>query len=131
MPKVNNRPRGENSPNPVTLAAANDRPPRHKQINFMVMQFLFASAKDLFGAIKRFMFIFYKVFVCEELVEPLTSSLHHRRDASKQGCQMAHFQTKTTNLGKFLRALKRKMLVYVMVIWSILRPFGIFCRHLV
>jgi hypothetical protein len=81
MPKVNNRPIGENSPNPVTLAAANDRPPRHKQINFMVMQFLFASAKDLFGAIKRFMFIFYKVFVCEELVEPLTSSLHHRRDA--------------------------------------------------
>jgi hypothetical protein len=39
---------------------------------------------------------------------------------------MAYFQTKNTNLGKFWRVLQRKMLVYIMAIWSILRPFGIF-----
>jgi hypothetical protein len=44
-----------------------------------------------------------------------------------QGCQMAYFQTKITNLGKFWRALQWKMLAYFMVISSILQPFGIFC----
>jgi hypothetical protein len=32
---------------------------------------------------------------------------------------------KNRNLGKFWRALERKMLVYFMTIWNILRPFGI------
>jgi hypothetical protein len=34
------------------------------------------------------------------------------------------FQTKNPNLGKFWRALEWKMLVYFMVIWYILWPFG-------
>jgi hypothetical protein len=37
-----------------------------------------------------------------------------------QGCQMAHFQTKTPNLGKFWRVSQWKMLVHFMTIWSIL-----------
>jgi hypothetical protein len=43
---------------------------------------------------------------------------------------MAYFQTKNPNLGKFWRDLQSKILVYVTVIWHILRPFGIFCGHL-
>jgi hypothetical protein len=43
-----------------------------------------------------------------------------------QGCQMVCFQTKNLYLGRFWRALKWKMLVYFMVIWNNLRPFGIF-----
>jgi hypothetical protein len=43
---------------------------------------------------------------------------------------MANFQNKNPNLGKFWRDLQWKMLVYSMVIWSILRRFGIFCDHL-
>jgi hypothetical protein len=45
-----------------------------------------------------------------------------------QGCQMVCFQTKKRNLGKFLRALEWKKLVYPMVI---LRPFSIVYGHLV
>jgi hypothetical protein len=44
-----------------------------------------------------------------------------------QGCQMAYFQTKNINLGKIWRVLELKMLVYFMAIWSILRPYSIFC----
>jgi hypothetical protein len=65
----------------------------------------------------------------------------HERCHSKQnllagpchtrGCQMAYFKTKNPNLGKFWRVLQWKMLVYLLAIWSILRPFGIFCDHLV
>jgi hypothetical protein len=43
-----------------------------------------------------------------------------------QGCQMVYFQTKNPNLGKFLRALDWKMLIYFMAIWNIFRTFGIF-----
>jgi hypothetical protein len=43
-----------------------------------------------------------------------------------QGCQIAFFQIKNYNLGKFWRALQWKMLVYVMDVWYILRPFAIF-----
>jgi hypothetical protein len=49
----------------------------------------------------------------------------------KQGCQMVHFQTKILNLGKCLRALDWKMLIYCMAIWNILWPFGILYGHLV
>jgi hypothetical protein len=38
---------------------------------------------------------------------------------------MVCFQPENPNLGKFWRALERKMLVYVMAIWNILRSFGI------
>jgi hypothetical protein len=38
---------------------------------------------------------------------------------------MVYFQmTQNPNLGKYWRALELKMLVYFMVIWNILRPFG-------
>jgi hypothetical protein len=46
-----------------------------------------------------------------------------------QGCQMAHFQSKNPNLGKFWRFLQWKILLYFMAIWFILLPFGIFCGH--
>jgi hypothetical protein len=49
---------------------------------------------------------------------------------SEQGCQMVFFQTKNPNVGKFWRALDWKTLVYFMVIWNSLRPFGIFYCHL-
>jgi hypothetical protein len=48
-----------------------------------------------------------------------------------QVCQMAHFQTKNSNLGKFWKDMHWKMLVCFMAIWSILRLFGIFWGHLV
>jgi hypothetical protein len=44
---------------------------------------------------------------------------------------MVCFQTENPNLGKFWKALEWKMLVYFMVMWNILRSFGIFCGHLV
>jgi hypothetical protein len=43
---------------------------------------------------------------------------------------MVYFQTKNPYLGKFWRALDWKMLMYFMVIWNILLPFGIFYCHL-
>jgi hypothetical protein len=46
-----------------------------------------------------------------------------------KGCQMAYFQTKNPNLGRFWRVLQWKM-VYFTVIWSILRPLGIFSGYL-
>jgi hypothetical protein len=48
-----------------------------------------------------------------------------------QGCQMACFQTKNPNLGKFCRDLQWKMLIYFMAIWYILWLFGIFCGYVV
>jgi hypothetical protein len=47
----------------------------------------------------------------------------------EQGCQMAYFPTKKSNLGKFGRVSQSKIIVYFMAIWSILRPFGIFYGH--
>jgi hypothetical protein len=45
---------------------------------------------------------------------------------------MVHFQTKNPNLGKFWRTLDWKMLIYVfLVIWNIIRTFGIFYDYLV
>jgi hypothetical protein len=41
-----------------------------------------------------------------------------------QGCQMVYFQTKDPNLGKFRWALEWNRLVFSVVIWNILRPFG-------
>jgi hypothetical protein len=35
-----------------------------------------------------------------------------------QGCQMAYFQTKHPDLGKFWRVLQWKMLLYYMAFWS-------------
>jgi hypothetical protein len=48
-----------------------------------------------------------------------------------QGCQMVCFQLKKTNWGKFCMALELKMLVYYMIIWNILLPYGILHGHLV
>jgi hypothetical protein len=50
--------------------------------------------------------------------------------AARQGCQMVCFKTKNSNLGKFWRALLRKISVYFMTIWYILRPLEIFYGHL-
>jgi hypothetical protein len=44
---------------------------------------------------------------------------------------MAHFLTKIPNLGEFWMDLQRKILVYVMAFWYILRPFDIICGHMV
>jgi hypothetical protein len=44
---------------------------------------------------------------------------------------MVYFQTKNPNLGKFLRALHWKMLIYFMASWNILLTFGKFYNHLV
>jgi hypothetical protein len=44
---------------------------------------------------------------------------------------MVYFQTKNRNLGKFGRALERKMFVHFITIWNILRPFGIIYGRLV
>jgi hypothetical protein len=49
----------------------------------------------------------------------------------RQGCQMVYFQTKYRSLGKFGRVLQWKMLVYFMVIWSILWPFGLVYGHFI
>jgi hypothetical protein len=46
-----------------------------------------------------------------------------------QGCQMVYFPTKNPNLSKSLRALQWKIFVHFVIIWSILRPYGIFCGH--
>jgi hypothetical protein len=43
---------------------------------------------------------------------------------------MVCFQTKNPNWGKFWRVLLRKILLYFMTIWSILRPLEIFYGHL-
>jgi hypothetical protein len=43
---------------------------------------------------------------------------------------MAYFQTKNPNFGNFWRDFGG-MLVSVMAIWSILRPFGLVCGYLV
>jgi hypothetical protein len=43
---------------------------------------------------------------------------------------MAYFQTKYPNLGKFWRALDRKMLIYFIAIWNIFRTFWKFYGHL-
>jgi hypothetical protein len=54
----------------------------------------------------------------------------------QQGCQMAYFQTKNANLGKFWSVNAMEDVgkfyghfVYFIAIWYILRPFGIFCGH--
>jgi hypothetical protein len=48
----------------------------------------------------------------------------------KQGCQMAYFQTKNHNFGKYMEGLAMKD-EYLLGILSTLRLFGIFCDHLV
>jgi hypothetical protein len=53
------------------------------------------------------------------------------KSLSPQGCQMVCFQTKNPNLGKFWSVLQRKMLVYFIDPWSIIRSFVIFYGHLV
>jgi hypothetical protein len=47
----------------------------------------------------------------------------------RQSCQI-YFQTKIPSLGKFWMVLKCKVLVCLMALWSVLRPFGIL-GHLV
>jgi hypothetical protein len=42
-----------------------------------------------------------------------------------QGCQMVSFQTKKTNLGIFWKTMEWKMLLFILVIYNILRPLGL------
>jgi hypothetical protein len=57
----------------------------------------------------------------------------------RQGCQMVYFETKNPYLGTFWRALECKVLLYFMITWNFLWPFGIIygslvylvCGHLV
>jgi hypothetical protein len=64
-------------------------------------------------------------------------SFREGAQASLQGCQMAYFQTKNSNLGKFWRSLQWTMLAYLMDIGLFyghliyFMPFGIFCGNLV
>jgi hypothetical protein len=53
------------------------------------------------------------------------------RRADNQGRQMAAFETKNPDLGKFLRAFDWKKLIYFMHIWNILWIFGKVYDHLV
>jgi hypothetical protein len=56
----------------------------------------------------------------------LFASNHFCATISNQGCQMVYFQTQNPNLGKYLRALDWKMLIYFIAIWNILRTLGYF-----
>jgi hypothetical protein len=47
-----------------------------------------------------------------------------------QGCQAVYFHTNNPDLGKFCRVLERKLLVYFIAIWNILRPYSILSAHL-
>jgi hypothetical protein len=58
--------------------------------------------------------------------EELDAQEHGVRHHLHQGCRMAYFQIKNPNLDKFWKALEFEMLVYFMVIWNILRPFGMY-----
>jgi hypothetical protein len=49
----------------------------------------------------------------------------------RQGCQMVYFQTKNTNLGKFLWAFDWKLLIYFTSIWNIFRTLGKCYDHVV
>jgi hypothetical protein len=46
---------------------------------------------------------------------------------------MVYFQTKVSNLGKFVYICVNfeEMLAYFMAIWNLLRPYGIFLWHLI
>jgi hypothetical protein len=52
---------------------------------------------------------------------------------NSKGCQMVYvLKPKIPNLGKFWRVFNwRCLYLYLMAIWSILRPFGLFYGHLV
>jgi hypothetical protein len=52
------------------------------------------------------------------------------RRSRNQGCQMAYISDQNPNLGKFWRSSEWERLVG-MAIWNLLRPFDIFCDHLV
>jgi hypothetical protein len=41
------------------------------------------------------------------------------------------FTPKNPSWGKVRKVLQWKVLVYFMAVWSILRPFGVFCGHVV
>jgi hypothetical protein len=65
---------------------------------------------------------------CPEIIFQNDFMLKTFRTGSRpeQGCQMVCFETKNQNLGKFQRVLHRRMLIYFMHTWFILRSFVIF-----
>jgi hypothetical protein len=64
-------------------------------------------------------------------VNALAASVMACPKGSRQGCQIVCFQTKNPNLGKFWMFLQWKILVKLLTIWYILRPFEICYGHLV
>jgi hypothetical protein len=73
--------------------------------------------------------IFSKYIWTKKNLATLVQILLKRQNGQMQGCQMASFQTKNPNSGKFWSFLQRKMMVNFMTISSVLLPFGIFCGH--
>jgi hypothetical protein len=62
----------------------------------------------------------------------LASRILKQRENRSPGLPDGMFsKPKIQFLGKFLRLLLCKMLVYFTALWSILQQFGIFCDHLV
>jgi hypothetical protein len=67
----------------------------------------------------------------------MSTTSHGVNNDVEQGCQMEYFRTEILIWVNFVGSRKWngkgkwKMLVYVMAVWSILRPFGIFCGHVV
>jgi hypothetical protein len=78
-----------------------------------------------------FVSIYFPIALQPEKQKAFFTMLRHTCAHMYQGCQMAYFQTKNRNLGKFRRALQWNMLEHIMDIWFILRPFDIFYGHLV
>jgi hypothetical protein len=83
----------------------------------------------------------FLILICVQWTTSTTAvaAIFHVTSERRPGCQMANFQTKNPNLGKFCRVLQWTMLVYFMAIWSIvdtafwynLWPFGIFYGYLI
>jgi hypothetical protein len=69
--------------------------------------------------------------LCTYIFSPLCLCTCHGRSSWVQGCQMVYFHTKNRHLGIFSWSLEWKILICIMVIWNILRPFSIFYVHLV
>jgi hypothetical protein len=69
------------------------------------------------------------VVLCEMENYNISGDISWRIRIRYEGCQMVYFQNKNPNLGKFWRALGRKMLMYFTATGNILQTFGIFYYH--
>jgi hypothetical protein len=69
------------------------------------------------------------VYILSATSNPIIRFYQHlnNNNSPNQGCQMAYFQTKNTNMDKFWRVLQSNISVCFMSIGPILRQFGTFC----